>query len=351
MIVRDQAKNSELVLNPFACLAGAVTPRHLLLGLLVALIWGVNFVAIDLGLRDTLPLVLVALRFALVAVPLVFFVPRPDAPWRVIAGIGLFMSAGQFGLLFTAMHLGLPAGLAAVVLQCQMIFTLVIGAVALRERPTRMQLIGALLGVAGLGIVALGRLEGAPGLAAIVPLLICVAAGLSWGIGNVISRSAAGADGFGIVVWSALVVPLPVLALSLLLDGPAAVGDAFSTIGWETIASVGFTAGMASLVGYTIWNMLLGKYPAALVAPFALLTPPIGLAAAALALGQVPNALELAGSALLVGGVAVGQVRRRRRPPPVAVEADAAASDASEDRGIAASDRGVDPIPAVQRRS
>jgi O-acetylserine/cysteine efflux transporter len=291
-----------------------VTPRHLLLGLLVALIWGVNFVAIDIGLRDTLPLVLVALRFALVAVPLVFFVPKPDAPWRVIIGIGLFMSAGQFGLLFTAMHLGLPAGLAAVILQCQMMFTVVIGAVALRERPTRMQLLGALLGVAGLGVVALGRLDGNSGLWAIVTMLICVAAGLSWAVGNVISRSAAGVNGLGIVVWSALVVPVPMLALSLLLDGPAAVGDAFATIGWQTIVSVGFTAGFASLVGYTIWNTLLGRYPAALVAPFALLVPPVGLAAAALALGEVPNALELAGSALLIGGVAVGQLRRRSRP-------------------------------------
>lgn len=290
-----------------------MTLRHLALGLLVALIWGVNFVAIDLGLRDTLPLVLVALRFVVVAVPLVFFVPKPDVPWRVIIGIGLFMSAGQFGLLFTAMHLGLPAGLAAVILQCQMIFTLVIGALVLRERPSRMQLLGALIGVAGLGVVALGRLDSEPGLAAIVPLLICVAGGLSWAIGNVISRSAAGTNGFGIVVWSALVVPVPVLVMSLLLDGPAAVGEAFTTIGWQTIVSVAFTAGAASLVGYTIWNMLLGRYPAALVAPFALLTPPVGLAAAALALGQVPNALELIGSALLVGGVAVGQVRRRTR--------------------------------------
>ena len=289
-----------------------MTPRHLLFGLLVALIWGVNFVFIELGLRDTPPLVLVALRFALVALPLVFFVPRPDAPWRVIAGIGLFMSAGQFGLLFTAMHLGLPAGLAAVVLQCQMIFTLVIGAVVLRERPTPMQLVGAAIAVVGLGVVALGRLDGAAAFAAVVPLLICVAAGLSWGIGNVISRSAAGADGFGLVVWSALVVPLPVLALSLLLDGPATVGEAFATIGWETVVSVGFTAGVASLVGYTIWNMLLGRYPAGLVAPFALLVPPIGLAAAAIVLGEVPNVLELVGSVLLVGGVAVGQLRRRR---------------------------------------
>ena len=298
-----------------------MTPRHLALGLLVALIWGVNFVAIDLGLRDTLPLVLVALRFTLVAVPLVFFVPKPDAPWRVLIGIGLFMSAGQFGLLFTAMHLGLPAGLAAVILQCQMIFTLVIGAIALRERPNRMQLAGALVGVAGLAVVALGRMEGDAGLTAILPMLVCVAAGLSWAVGNVISRSAAGADGFGIVVWSALVVPIPVLASSLILDGPAAVADAFATIGWQTIASVAFTAGLASLVGYTIWNMLLGRYPAALVAPFALLTPPIGLAAAAVALGQVPNALELIGSALLVGGVAVGQVRRRARYPMVAARA------------------------------
>lgn len=317
-----------------------MTLRHLALGLLVALIWGVNFVAIDLGLRDTLPLVLVALRFALVAVPLVFFVPKPDAPWRVIIGIGLFMSAGQFGLLFTAMHLGLPAGLAAVILQCQMIFTLVIGAFVLRERPTRMQLLGALIGVAGLGVVALGRLDGEPGLAAIVPLLICVAGGLSWAIGNVISRSAAGANGFGIVVWSALVVPAPVLVMSLFLDGPAAVGEAFTTIEWPTIVSVAFTAGLASLVGYTIWNMLLGRYPAALVAPFALLTPPVGLAAAALALGQVPNALELIGSALLVGGVAVGQVRRRGR--------DAAPAGPGAGR---ASVSGVDPIAASRARS
>ena len=84
-------------------------------------------------------------------------------------------------------------------------------------------------------------------------------------------------------------------------------------IGWQTITSVAYTAALASLVGYTIWNMLLGRYPAAMVAPFALLAPPVGLAAAALVLGEVPNALELAGSALLVGGVAVGQLRRRSR--------------------------------------
>lgn len=300
---------------------------------LVAVIWGVNFIAIDLGLRDTPPLLLVALRFAFVALPLVFLVPRPDVRWRVIAGIGLAMSAGQFGLLFTAMHLGLPAGIAAVVLQCQMIFTIAIAAVVLRERPTRLQLAGAAIGIAGLGVVALGRLESvgatdAAGgaLAAVVPLLVCMAAGLSWAIGNIVSRRAAGASGFGIVVWSALVVPLPMLALSLLIDGAGVVVEAVTTIGWETVVSVAYTAGLASLVGYSIWNFLLGRYPAGTVAPIALLVPPVGLAAAALVLGQVPNAVEAIGCGVLVAGVALGQLRRRADRRPAALGAEPASA-------------------------
>jgi O-acetylserine/cysteine efflux transporter len=290
-----------------------MAPKHVALAALVAVVWGVNFLAIDLGLRDTPPLVLVALRFALVAVPLICFVPKPATSWRVIVGVGLFVSAGQFGLLFTAMHLGLPAGLAAVVLQCQMIFTIVVAAIALRERPTGRQIAGAGVGLAGLAVVAVGRIEGGAGAAALVPLLICVAAGLSWGIGNVVARAAGPANGFGMVVWSAAVVPLPILGLSLLLDGPAVVGEAFTSIGWPTVLSLAYTVVLASLFGYTVWYSLLGRYPAALVAPFALLAPPAGLLSAALVLGQIPNPLELVGSALLVGGVAVGQLRRRAR--------------------------------------
>jgi O-acetylserine/cysteine efflux transporter len=116
------------------------------------------------------------------------------------------------------------------------------------------------------------------------------------------------------------------LALSLLLDGPAVVGEAFASMGWQTLVSVAYTAGFASLVGYSIWNMLLGRYPAGMVAPFALLAPPVGLVAAALLLGQVPSPIEAVGAVVLVGGVAVGQLRRRRRvaavvEPPSALAA------------------------------
>ncbi|WP_411730531.1 EamA family transporter [Paeniglutamicibacter sp.] len=288
-------------------------PRDTLLALLVALLWGLNFLFIDLGLRDTLPLVFVALRFAAVAFPLVFFVPRPKVGWKVVAGIGLAMSAGQFGLLFTAMHLGLPAGLAPVALQAQMFFTIGLGAIFLREFPTRKQILGSILGIAGLVVVGFGRVaslpEGAALAGVLVPLLICIAAGFTWGVGNVISRSAAGASGLGLVVHSALWVPIPMLGLSLLLDGPAAVGDALGTMGPETWWGIAFTALVASLIGYSIWNTLLGKYPTAKVVPFTLLIPAIGMGSAALVLHEYPNALEIAGAAVLVLGVAVGTLR------------------------------------------
>lgn len=288
-------------------------PRDTLLALLVALLWGLNFLFIDLGLRDTLPLVFVALRFAAVAFPLVFFVPRPKVGWKVVAGIGLAMSAGQFGLLFTAMHLGLPAGLAPVALQAQMFFTIGLGVIFLREYPTRKQVLGSVLGIAGLVVVGFGRVaslpEGAALAGVLVPLLICIAAGFAWGVGNVISRSASGASGLGLVVHSALWVPLPMLGLSLLLDGPAAVGDALATLGPETWWGIAFTALVASLVGYSIWNTLLGKYPTAKVVPYTLLIPAIGMGSAALVLHEYPNALEITGAAVLVLGVSVGTLR------------------------------------------
>ena len=294
-------------------------PRDTLLALLVVLLWGLNFLFIDLGLRDTLPLVFVALRFAAVAFPLVFFVPRPKVGWKVVAGIGLTMSAGQFGLLFTAMQLGLPAGLAPVALQAQMFFTIALGALFLREYPTRRQIAGSLVGIAGLVVVGFGRVaslpEGAALAGVLVPLMVCIAAGFSWGIGNVISRSASGASGLGLVVHSALWVPIPMLGLSLLLDGPAAVGEALTTMGPQTWWGVGFTALVASLVGYSIWNTLLGRYPTAKVVPYTLLIPAIGMGSAALVLHEYPNVLEIAGAAVLIAGVGIGTLTRGRKRP------------------------------------
>jgi len=161
-----------------------MTPRHALAAIAVAVIWGANFVVIDAGLHDMPPLTFVALRFVAVLVPAIFFVKRPDARWRDILLIGLFLSLGQFGLLYLSLDLGMPPGLASLVVQVQVIFTVVIAALALHERPTKRQQLGVLIGLVGLTVVALGRTADTPLLA----LMLCLAGALSWATGNVVTR-------------------------------------------------------------------------------------------------------------------------------------------------------------------
>ena len=234
--------------------------RDSLLVALVATVWGFNFVVIDWGMKGVPPLLFAAIRFTLVVFPAVLLVRRPVAPWRTVAAVGVFMSLGQFGLLYVSMDVGMPPGLAALVLQAQVIFTVVIAAGVLRERPTRPQVVGVGLGSLGLVIVAVGRGGHVP----VGALVLCLLAALSWGIGNVVSRASGVTGGLSLTVWSAAVVPVPLFALSLLLDGPDTVASALTSLSWQAVVSTAYTAGLASLVGYAIFNGLLQPQPALL---------------------------------------------------------------------------------------
>jgi O-acetylserine/cysteine efflux transporter len=321
-----------------------VPPRHIALAVLVAVIWGANFVVIDLGLGDMPPILFVALRFVVVLVPAIALVPRPLVPWRDVLLVGVFMSLGQFALLYTALAVGMPAGLASLVLQAQVGLTVVIAALALHERPSRPQVVGVLVGAVGLGVVAVGRAVTTPALG----LVLVVAAATSWAVGNVVARRASGRPpatapaagdpphgGFGaglsMTVWSALVVPLPLLALSLAIDGPDAVSHALTHLTGAAVLSTLYTAWLASLVGYGIWNTLLARHPAAAVVPYTMLVPVVGLTTAWLVQGEAPNVWEAAGGALLLLGVAVttgvlDPRRRRSLAPPALVAADPTAA-------------------------
>jgi O-acetylserine/cysteine efflux transporter len=290
--------------------------RDTALALLVVLLWGANFVVIDVGLADVPPLLFLAMRFVLVALPAVFFVPRPSADWRLVVGIGLFLSLGQFSLLYAALAAGMPAGLASLVLQVQVLFTAVISALALRERPTRRQSVGIALGLAGLGIVIAGQAQAVPWL----PVVLTLGAALSWATGNVLARRARISSGLSLVVWSALVVPLPALALSLVFEGPAAIAAGIGSFGWEALASTLYTVIAASLVGYGIWNGLLSRHPSSAVVPFALLVPVVGILTAWVAQGEVPPVTTLVGGAVMVLGLAVITVRWARRAKVPALE-------------------------------
>lgn len=294
---------------------GGMPLKESLLAALVAVIWGVNFVVIDIGLDDDMPpLLFAALRFAVVALPAVLLVARPQVPFRQVALVGLFMSVGQFGLLYTALALGMPAGLASLVLQAQVVLTVVFAAVRLGELPNAGQVLGVVLGVAGLGTVALGRSAETP----LLPLLVTVAAAASWASGNVVARRLGAASGFSLTVWSATVVPVPLLLLSLVVDGPAQVGHALAHLSAAAVLSTAYTAVLASWVGYGIWNSLLARHRTSAVVPFTLLVPLAGMTAAWLVLGETPNLPEAVGGGVLLLGVAAAALglpgsRRRRR--------------------------------------
>ncbi|MBZ5736650.1 EamA family transporter [Nocardioides mangrovi] len=282
--------------------------RDSLLAAVVATIWGFNFVVIEWGMEGVPPLLFVAIRFTVVLLPAIVLVRRPPVPWRTLVAVGAFMSLGQFGFLYVSMDAGMPPGLAALVLQAQVIFTIAIAAGVLREVPTSAQVVGVLLGAVGLATVAVGRGGHVP----LVALLLCLLGALSWGIGNVVSRASGATGGLSLTVWSALVVPVPALVLSLLVDGPAAVADGLGAFGWQAALSTLYTAGLASLVGYGVFNTLLARNPSSYVVPWVLLAPVVAMASAWLLLDQRPNGAELGGGLLLILGVLVA-IRPARR--------------------------------------
>ncbi len=297
-------------------------------------LWGLNFVVIDEGLGDIPPLLFLSFRFVLVAFPLIFFIPRPAIPWSTLLGIGTFMSLGQFSLLYIALDLGMPAGLASLVLQVQVMVTILLAWLFLGERATPRQLAGVAVGAIGLLVVA--RAHGAR--APILPLLVTIAAATSWAIGNTITRHAKVASGLSVVVWSALVVPVPCVLLSLVVDGPAGVQSGLESIDAAAVASTLYTAIGASLIGYSLFNGLLSRYPAATVVPFILLVPPVGIASAWLLQNEVPTRLESVGALVMMAGVATATFGAKR---PAAVAAEAADEPGAGDPAA-----GAVPAPA-----
>jgi O-acetylserine/cysteine efflux transporter len=272
---------------------------HVAAALVVAVVWGCNFVAIDVALREFPPLLLAALRFTFVAVPAVFLVPRPPVRLRWLVAVGLLLGAGQFGFLFVGMSRGMPAGLASLVVQAQAMFTLLFAAVLLRQTPGPRLIIGTVIASAGLIGIGIGSRGSVPPLA----LLLVLCGSACWGAGNVCTRLANAPAGLGLVVWSGLVSPLPLLALSLAVEGPAADLHAVTNLQPLPLLGLAYVVVLSSLLGYGIWMSLMGRYPPGKVAPFSLVAPVAGLLSAWLAFGERPGPAELVGAAVVLAGL------------------------------------------------
>lgn len=297
--------------------------RDLALALLVVTVWGANFTVIRLGLEGVPPLLLAALRYAFAAFPWILFIRPPAVAARYWAAYGLTAGLTQFGCLFTAIHVGLPAGLASVILQSQVLFTTAFARLLLREPLTRGQWVGLGVAVVGLGLVATGEpvLDTNPIPAAAFGLALAAAA--SWGISNIVIRlatRAAKAHGeqlhmFSVVVWSSLVPPLPLLALAVGLDGTASIARALTTLNLTSAFAVAFQAYGATLLAAGLWSFLMSRYPASQVAPLSLLVPATGLLAAYLVLGEHLSFVQGLGCGTALLGLALSLFSRSRVTP------------------------------------
>lgn len=281
--------------------SAGVPARHLLLGLAVVAVWGTNFVVIKFALAALPPLALAALRFALAWLPAALFIRRPDVPWRHLAAYGVLIGAGQFGLLFIAMRADISPGLASLVVQVQVFFTIGLAMALAGERLQRVQGLALLIALAGLGVIV-AHTDATTTVRGLVLVLLAAAC---WAGGNIVARRSPGANMLGYMVWSSAFAVPPLIALSWWLEGPDAVLAGLARADLATWVAVAWQSLGNTLFGYAAWAWLLARHPAAAVTPMALLVPVFGLGASALALGEPLPGWKLGAAALVIGALAL----------------------------------------------
>jgi len=283
--------------------------KDMLLALCVVVAWGVNFVVIKLGLQGMPPFLLAGLRFSLVAFPAIFFVRRPPIPLRWLVVYGMTISFGQFAFLFLAIKLGMPAGLASLVLQAQAFFTLLLGALLLAEKLRWNHIAGIIIATLGMFMLATAGMAGqtTAGIT-LTTMMLTLAAALSWGLGNITNKIIMRNHKvpiMSLVVWSALVPIVPFFACSLLFDGQAVIINSLLHIGIQTILALIYLAFIATIIGYAIWGNLLSRYETWRVAPLSLLVPVVGIITAALVLDEHLSGQQMLGATVIVLGLLV----------------------------------------------
>lgn len=284
-----------------------MTLPDILTALAVVTIWGFNFVVIKIGLQDLPPVLFTALRFLFAALPLVFFIKRPETSWRLIIAYGMFQFALQFTLLFSGIKLGLPAGLASLVIQLQAFFTIGLAVLMLGERPRLVQLVGALIAFSGMALVA-ANLEGK---ATLIGFVLVVSGGMCWALANIATKKMGQVNALSLVVWGSLVATPPLIIASWLMEGQAAWQLAADRFTLKTLGAILFQSYPNTILGFGIWSMLMRRYAAATIAPFSLLVPVAGMTSAALILGESLQWWKIAAGLLVLSGLALNQFGAR----------------------------------------
>jgi O-acetylserine/cysteine efflux transporter len=309
----------------------SLTGRDLAAALGVIVIWGLNFVAMKFALHDFTPFQLGAARYVLAVLPLVFLVRAPQLHWKWVLLYGLFQGVGQFGLLFTALKVGMTAALASVLMQTQVFFSALFGLVLLREKMSRALIGGLLLAAAGLGCFGMNFTTNTSASVSVWGFALNLGAAAMWAASNIVARKAQQNsphyEPLQFLVWSSLVPIIPFLLMSLLFDPNAATptmawshGAKWASVPWTSWLAIAYLGWVATIWAYALWTGLLKRHATNRVAPFSLGVPVVGLSAGMLVLGETLSAWQWAGIALLVAALACvllgGRVSRTSKPAP-----------------------------------
>lgn len=280
--------------------ASAGLPRlHLLAAVLVMAVWGSNFVIIRIALDSFPPLLLAALRYSLAFFPAALFLPRPNVPWRNLATYGVLIGGGQFGLLFIAMKAHITPGLASLVVQTQVIFTILFSLILHKERVRLFQIVALTLALAGLGVI----LTHTDGHTTPLGIALVIGAAISWSSGNMVSRAAGQINMLAYVVWASLFAIPPLFILAFAMEGADAIFTSLAKAGPGPWAAVVWQSVGNTMFGYAVWGWLLSRHPSAQVAPLALLVPVFGMISSTLVLGEPMQTWKITAALLVMGGL------------------------------------------------
>lgn len=287
--------------------------KDIILALLLVTIWGVNFTVIKLGLGGVPSMLLVALRYLFTVFPAIFFIKKPNTEWKYIIMYGLFVGVGQFACLFYAMEIGMPASIASIVLQIQAFISPILAMLFLNEKLKTKQIIGFIIAAIGLVIIGMANAKSGVDSIPFAAIALNLLAPVFWAASNIVARIASDKasiqgeklDMFSLVVWSGLIPPIPMLGLALVLDTPETIWNVVTGLSGISIFAILYLAFGATLFGYGVWSVLLGKYPMSKVAPLPLTVPIIALLSARIVLEEQLSGTQWLGVTVILIGLII----------------------------------------------